>query len=158
MSYSSQDIWRSIADNRRFLLIATTTTLILLYLLILHFRMIVRLPFDSGILEALFEIVAIYFSWFSVITIISYGQHYLNRPHRWLAVINEGLYPFYILHQTAIIVIGYYVCKLEWSITLKFISVSMLTLASCLLIFFVLIRPFRLTRLMFGMKIPTARK
>jgi glucans biosynthesis protein C len=157
LCYSSQDTWRSIAGNRSYLLIATIATLIPVYLLLLHFRSIVKLPFEDDSLGTAFDILAIYFSWFSVVTIISYGQHYLNRPHRWLARINEGLYPFYILHQTAIIVIGYYICKLDWSITLKFVAVSVLTLTSCLLIFFVLIRPFTLMRLMFGMKGSTTR-
>jgi hypothetical protein len=103
--------------------------------------------------EVIFDVAAIYVSWFWVITVVAYGQHYLNRPHPWLKHFNEGLYPFYILHQTVIIAIGYYVCQLPWGIFAKFWTVSLLTLISCLLIYFVLIRPFNVTRLFFGMKV-----
>jgi hypothetical protein len=103
-------------------------------------------------IEVIFDVVAIYVSWFWVITVVAYGQHCLNRPHPWLKHFNEGLYPFYILHQTVIIAIGYYVCQLPWGIFAKFWTVSLLTLISCLLIYFVLIRPFNVTRLFFGMK------
>jgi hypothetical protein len=102
--------------------------------------------------ETAFDVSAIYVSWFTVITVIAFGQHYLNKPHPWLTIINEGLYPFYILHQTVIIAIGYYLCQLPWSIAAKYWSVSLLTLASCLFFYLVLIRPFNVVRLVFGMK------
>jgi surface polysaccharide O-acyltransferase-like enzyme len=86
-----------------------------------------------------------------VITVIAYGQHYLNRTHPWLKHVNAGLYPFYILHQTVIIMVGFYICQLPWSISAKFWAVSFLTLITCLIIYF-LIRPFRWTRVLFGMK------
>jgi hypothetical protein len=150
--YSSTDLWSSIGANRKFFLVSTLLTLIPFYTIMLHFRSIVPLPWNEDTLETTFDIVAIYFSWISVITMISYGQHYLNKPHRWLSTINEGLYPFYILHQTVIIAMGYYICKLDWSITAKFWIVTLLTLASCLGFYFLLIRPFNVMRILFGMK------
>jgi peptidoglycan/LPS O-acetylase OafA/YrhL len=97
-------------------------------------------------------VVAIFVSWFTVITIIAFGQHYLNRPHPWLSKISEGLYPFYILHQSVIIVIGYYVCKWDWSITAKYWTICFLTLTCCVVFYVLLIRPFNTTRFLFGMK------
>ncbi|MEO5980181.1 MAG: acyltransferase family protein [Chryseolinea sp.] len=150
--YSSNDLWTSIGANRKFFLGSTVIVLTPFYMIMLHFRSYIPLPWSSKTLETAFDVIAIYFSWISVITIISFGQHYLNKPHRWLTLINEGLYPFYILHQTAIIAIGYYICKLDWSITAKFCVVTFLTLVSCLSIYFIVIRPFNFMRLVFGMK------
>ncbi|MFM8740790.1 MAG: hypothetical protein ACKOC0_11385 [Cytophagales bacterium] len=87
-----------------------------------------------------------------MITIIAYGQHYLNKPNRWLKHLSQFLYPFYILHQTVIIAIGYYIVQLPWSIADKYGAICLLTLLSCLLIYFVLIRPFKATRFLLGMK------
>jgi glucans biosynthesis protein C len=92
-----------------------------------------------------------------VITIIAYGQHYLNKPHPWLTKISEGLYSFYILHQTVIIAIGCYICQLDWSIAAKYWTIAMLTLISCAGFYLLLIRPFNVMRFLFGMKARKAK-
>jgi glucan biosynthesis protein C len=153
LCYSNANLWQSIGVNRKYLLTASLFILIPFYLTFFHFRDIIRFPWSNDTVETMFDVAAIFVSWFWVITVIAYGQHYLNRPHPWLKHFNEGLYPFYILHQTVIIAIGYYICQLPWGIFAKFWTVSLLTLASCLLIYFVLIKPFRVTRVLFGMKV-----
>lgn len=150
--FSSPALWTAARDNRKRLLYATLIALIPFYIVFLHFRELVMLPWDAEILDVAFEVISIFVSWFTVITVIGYGQRYLNRPHRWLKHFNEGLYPFYILHQTVIIILGYYICKLPWSIGSKFLAVSLLTLIFCMAIYFTLIRPFNPIRILFGMK------
>jgi hypothetical protein len=153
LCYSHGNLWQSIGANRKYLLVASLLILMPFYLAFFHFRNIIRFPWSNDTVETIFDVTSIFVSWFWVITVIAYGQHYLNRPHPWLKHFNEGLYPFYILHQTVIIVIGYYICQLSWGIFAKFWSVSFLTLGSCLLIYFVLIKPFRVMRILFGMKV-----
>lgn len=150
--YSNPLLWESIGKNRKHLLISAVASLIPFYVFYFHFREVIHLPWSLDTVETAFDVTAIYVSWFTVITVIAFGQHYLNRPHPWLATINEGLYPFYILHQTAIIFIGYYLCRLPWSIAAKYWSVSLLTLASCLIFYLAFIRPFNPMRRVFGMK------
>ena len=152
LCYSSSNLWTSIGQNRKHLLIGTIFMLIPFYITYFHFRGIVHFPWSDDTVETIFDVTAIFVSWFCVITVIAFGQHYLNRPHPWLKHFNEGLYPFYILHQTVIIAIGFYICQLDWSIFAKFWTVSFLTLFSCLLIYFGLIRPFNFVRIFFGMK------
>jgi hypothetical protein len=152
ISYSNPLLWESIGKNRKHLLVTTVASLIPFYVFYFHFRELINLPWSMDTVETAFDVTAIYVSWFTVITVIAFGQHYLNRPHPWLTRINEGLYPFYILHQTAIIFIGYYLCQLPWSIAAKYWSVSMLTLASCLIFYLAFIRPFNPVRRVFGMK------
>jgi glucans biosynthesis protein C len=150
--FSYGPIWNSIGANRKHLLVAALLSLVPFYGTYLHFREVVVLPWPTDTVETIFDVTAIFVSWFWVISVIAWGQHYLNRPHSWLKHFNEGLYPFYILHQTVIIAIGYYVCKLPWSIGAKFWTVSFLTLLSCVLIYFAIIRPFNIVRLLFGLK------
>jgi len=152
ISYSNSDLWESIGQNRRYLLAASLLVLIPFYLPYFHMVEKVHLPWTNDQVEIIFDVTAVFVSWFWVITVISYGQHYLNRFHPWLSKINEGLYPFYILHQTAIIAIGYYVCQLDLSIGLKFWLVSLMTLAGCVGFFLLFIRPFNISRVLFGMK------
>lgn len=151
--YSNPLLWESIGRNRSYLLVSTITFLIPFYVFYFHLRELIHLPWSMDGIETAFDVTAIFVSWFTVITVIAYGQHYLNRPHPWLTKINEGLYPFYILHQTVIIFIGYYICQLPWSIAAKFWSVSLLTLLSCIMFYLLLIRPFKVMRFLFGVKV-----
>ena len=150
--YSIPKLWSVIGANRRYLLLTMFISVIPFYICYFHFRDLIALPWPDDTVETIFDVIAIFVSWFTVITIVAYGQHYLNKPHPWLSKISEGLYPFYILHQTVIIVIGYYVCQLDWSISAKYWSVSFLTLVSCVGFYLLLIRPFNVMRLLFGMK------
>jgi glucan biosynthesis protein C len=152
LCYSNPNLWESIGRNRTHLLVSTLASLIPFYILYFHFREIIQLPWSIDTIETAFDVTAIFVSWFTVITVIAYGQHYLNKPHRWLSKINEGLYPFYILHQTVIIFIGYYICQLPWGIFAKFWSVSLLTLGGCIAFYLLIIRPFNPIRILFGVK------
>jgi surface polysaccharide O-acyltransferase-like enzyme len=60
--------------------------------------------------------------------------------------------PFYILHQTVIIVIGYSVVQWHVAGLFKYFVISLSSLALSLLIYEVMIRRTRPTRWMFGMK------
>jgi glucans biosynthesis protein C len=155
--FSDSRLWQSIGSNRKHLLVASLFIFIPFYGCYFHFREIISLPWTTDTVETIFDVTAIFGSWFWVITVISFGQYYLNRPHPWLKHFNEGLYPFYILHQTVIIAIGYYICQLPWSIAAKFCAVSFLTLMFCVTVYFLAIRPFNIVRVLFGMK-PISKK
>jgi hypothetical protein len=141
-----------IGNHRKTLLVAMLLMLIPFYICYFHFRELITLPWSDDTIETTFDVCAIFLSWFTVITIIAYGQHYLNKPHKWLTIANEGLYPFYILHQTVIIAIGYYIVQLPWGISAKYWTISFLTAASCIGFYLLVIRPFNVMRFLFGMK------
>jgi hypothetical protein len=65
---------------------------------------------------------------------------------------NEAVLPFYMLHQTAIVAIGFYVVKWHTGTALKFLVISLSALAVTLLLYEVVVRRTRLTRFLFGMK------
>lgn len=152
VAYSAQSLWASIGKQRKALLVGLLMALVPFYVCYFHFRDLIALPFTDETVELIFDVVGIFVAWFTVITIIAYGQTYLNKPHPWLASINEGLYPFYILHQTVIIAIGYYVCQWPWSIAGKYWMINLLTLIFCVAFYLILIRPFKLMRFLFGLK------
>jgi len=152
ISYSNPKLWDAIGASRKYLLSTMLVSLIPFYSCYFHFRGLIHLPWTIDTIETTFDVASIFVSWFTVITIIAYGQHYLNMSHPWLTKVSEGLYPFYILHQTVIIAIGYYICQLDWSITAKYWTISFLTLISCAAFYLLLIRPFNVMRFLFGMK------
>jgi glucan biosynthesis protein C len=152
LCYSNPNLWTAIGNHRKSLLVALVVMLIPFYTCYFHFRELIVLPWTMDTVETIFDVCAIFVSWFTVITIIAYGQHYLNKPHKWLSIANEGLYPFYILHQTVIIAIGFYIVQLPWGIAAKYWTISFLTLFSCVGFYLLIIRPFNVMRFLFGMK------
>ncbi|NID13714.1 acyltransferase family protein [Fibrivirga algicola] len=149
---SRRAYWQLIADQRRYFLTAT--------LICTGFFYGVRALFANDILaytavtRTLYSFNNLGLTWFSVLITIGYGYRYLNRPHRWLPQLNAAVYPFYILHQTVIVLIGYYVLtRTPLGIYSGFLSISLATLAVCTLTYLLLIRPFRLTRLVFGVNL-----
>ena len=91
-------------------------------------------------------------AWFWVVTILGYGRRYLNRNNGLLVYANEAIYPFYILHQTVIVVIVFYVVKTEDTVLLKFLFVSGASFIVTMALYHFLVRPFTVTRFLFGMK------
>ncbi len=152
LCYSNPNLWESVGANRKFLLAASVFILIPFYAVYFHFRGIIVYPWSEDTIETAFDVIGIFLSWFTVITVIAYGQHYLNKPHPVLKYINEGLYPFYILHQTVIIAIGYYICQMDLSIGVKFFTIALLTLACCLIFYSLVIRTNNVMRFFFGLK------
>ena len=97
-------------------------------------------------------------AWLWIFAAVGYAKHHLNRPSPILAYMNQAIYPFYILHQTVIIAIGYYVVQVEESIGAKYLFVSSLSLVGTIMIYEYLIRPFRPMRFLFGVKETKAPK
>jgi glucan biosynthesis protein C len=151
--YSDTRLWQSVEANRKKLLVGALLILIPFYGVFLHWHKVINIGiYNEDTLDLIFDISSIFLSWFTLITVIGYGQHYLNKANPILPYTNEGLYPFYILHQTVIIWLGWYICKLDWSIGAKYFSICFATLVFCIGFYFLLIRPFNIMRLFFGVK------
>lgn len=91
-------------------------------------------------------------AWSWVLTAIGYGKRYLNKKHRVLDYANQAVYPFYILHQSVMLVLVYYIVQVQESILAKYIFTVGVTFFVSMGIYHVLIRPFGVMRFLFGMK------
>ena len=91
-------------------------------------------------------------AWSWIFTAIGYGKRYLNKKHSVLNYINEAVYPFYILHQTIIVIVVFYVVRTDDTILSKFLFTFIISFALAISIYHLLIRPFAVTRFLFGMK------
>lgn len=88
----------------------------------------------------------------TLIVLIGYGNKFLNRNHKWLAYMNEAAYPVYILHQTILVIISYYIVRLDIGITPGFILIMVLTFVCSVLIYEYIIKRVPFMRLLFGAK------
>lgn len=108
---------------------------------------------QSVIFTYLFDTLKPIIAWGWVLALIGYGKHYLNSKHEALNYLNQAVYPFYILHQTVIVILVYYFIPLaNESILSKYIYTLGTTFFITVLTYHLLIRPFALTRFLFGMK------
>jgi glucan biosynthesis protein C len=91
-------------------------------------------------------------TWFWLVAILGFGEHYLNRTNPFLRYTAEGSYPFYILHQTVIVIIGYFVVQGTESIAVKYLLIVITSLAATTLLYDLAVKRTNLTRFLFGMK------
>jgi hypothetical protein len=92
-------------------------------------------------------------AWSALLTMLGYAQFYLTKTPKWLHLSNELIYPFYIFHQTVIVVIGFYVIAWQTSILIKIISLLVLSFVVTSVICFFIVKPFNIMRFMFGLKL-----
>ena len=136
--------WDWLAAQRRWALgaaVAVTATIIPL--------------FESGVIRhggTVDAFVANVFTWLWLMAFLGYGRQYLSFENRLLVWSREASYPVYILHQTIIVAIGYFVIQQSWAPGIKYWVVLSATLASCALLYELFIRRFAVLRPVFGMK------
>ena len=148
---SRRPFWQALTDQRRIFFVGTLICTLILYGLRAIWGQ--HLIDDTPWLDVVYSINSDCLTWFSVLMTIGYGYRYLNVDKPILKHLNEAVYPFYILHQTVIVLIGYYVLtRTSLGVYAGFLVVSLSSLVICVVIYVAGIRPFSVTRLLFGMK------
>ncbi|SDP72074.1 Peptidoglycan/LPS O-acetylase OafA/YrhL, contains acyltransferase and SGNH-hydrolase domains [Mucilaginibacter sp. OK268] len=110
-------------------------------------------PFHHILFSYAFTALRPVIAWGWVLALVGYGKHYFNRSHKVLNYLNQAVYPFYILHQTVIVLVVYYIVQTpNESILSKYIYTVGITFFVTVLTYHLLIRPYALTRFLFGMK------
>ena len=90
--------------------------------------------------------------WAWIITIFGLASVYLNKPSKGLAYANQAVYPFYILHQTIMLSICFFIYDKEWGLLVKFSFLTFGTFGFTWLIYEFFIRRIRLIWPLFGLK------
>jgi peptidoglycan/LPS O-acetylase OafA/YrhL len=90
--------------------------------------------------------------WFFILALLAYGRRLLNFTNRFLKYFAEGAYPIYILHQTVLVAIAFFV--VQWSISTgaKYAIIVALSFAGTILAYDILVRRTNITRFLVGMK------
>jgi hypothetical protein len=129
---------------------------------------------DRGLPAMAFRLAKGTTSWFLVVGVVGLATHLgqrasrlsraggragqgdpADRPSFWRRVAaygREAQLPYYVLHQTPIIVIGYYVVQWNVAVLPKFLLISLSSLALTLLAYEIVIRRIPVVRFLFGMK------
>ncbi|MCA3000756.1 MAG: acyltransferase family protein [Burkholderiales bacterium] len=108
---------------------------------------------ESGIHEILpIWVFRNLYMWAALCTIFGWSFHLLNRPLRWLPWANEAVYPWYILHQSAIVLFGYWLIPLKLGAIAEPIVLTVGTVLACWALTSGLIQRVRWLRPLFGLK------
>jgi hypothetical protein len=70
-----------------------------------------------------------------VIALIGMADRFWNRDHPVRATLNEAVFPFYIIHQTAIVVAGWYLLRFRLPPLAEFAILLVVTTVACLLFY-----------------------
>lgn len=91
-------------------------------------------------------------SWSVLLTVLGYGYKHLNNKSYLLKKLNNAVYPFYMLHQTVIVIIGYFIIQLNLSILSKIVLLFCSSLVVIISVYKFVIYPFKWMRIFFGIK------
>ncbi len=87
-----------------------------------------------------------------VLFFISIGMKFLNFNNKFLTYSNEAALPFYILHQTIILLIGWFIRLWNIMILPKFLILIIVSFILTIIIYELFIRHFNIVRIFFGMR------
>ena len=146
----SERFWKSCEKYRYYFLLIAAACIIVLYY---EYWWDFKFPTEQNSRLYLYGILNAVHIWALILGILGMAKRHLNFSNAFLKYTNEAVYPLYILHQTLIVIFGYYVAKWELSITLKLIILVILCFISLMLIYELLIKRFTITRLLYGLKV-----
>ncbi len=99
-----------------------------------------------------FDLVQAANTWLWVLGLIGAAGRYLRFQNGLLRYANEAAYPVYLLHQTVIVAVGYYVVRWQLGPFAKWSLVVVGSLVISLVIYDLVVRRTKATRVLFGMK------
>lgn len=148
---ANKELWQRVCEHRLYHLIILLISTVIFYGY--YYSPDLSDYLSLNVRWSIWWLVCCLVSWSALLTILGYAQFYLNKTPQWLRLSNELIYPFYIFHQTVIVVIGFYVINWQTSILIKIISLLFLSLITTCGICLFIIKPFNLFRFLFGLKL-----
>lgn len=91
-------------------------------------------------------------SWFWLVAILGFGSKYLNFNNSLLKYSNEAVLPFYILHQTIIVIVGFYIASWDVGVIMKYFILSTVSFVLIIALYDLLIKRIKVLRFLFGIK------
>lgn len=100
---------------------------------------------------ALFNTATLTAVWLVVTGLLGMGRRYLDRPSKQLTYLAEASYPLYILHQTVIVVLAFYLVQLPGPWAVQWVALLAAVLAVTFALYEV-VRRMGMLRFLFGMR------
>jgi hypothetical protein len=93
-------------------------------------------------------------SWFWLSAIMGFGRRYCSSTNRTLVRANEAVLPFYILHQTVIVIVAFFLVGWAVSVPVKYLTLVAVSVVVIMALYEGIVRRIGVLRFLFGMKRP----
>ncbi len=111
-----------------------------------------RMVFPAWISDWIYTLLSFISAWSWLFAILGFSMRFLAFDRPILRYTNEGVLPFYILHQTVLLGIGYFIMTWEIHDVLKWAIVFSGSFIIIMTLYTLLIQKVELFRFLFGMK------
>jgi hypothetical protein len=111
-----------------------------------------RVVFEPWINDGIYTLLSFFGAGCLLFAILGFGMRHLAFDRPALKNANEGVLPFYILHQTVLLSVGYFIMPRAIHDVLKWIIVFTVSFFVIVALYTLFIRKFDLLRFLFGMK------
>jgi hypothetical protein len=109
---------------------------------------------EYGFIHLYLSVLSAIISFCWVMFFVGLAAKELNFNHKFIQPANTAILPVYILHQTLIVVLGFYIIQLDTSIFVKYLIIVGTAIPSSVLLYLVLKR-FNSLKYLFGLKAET---
>jgi len=134
----------SFARNRtRTLLLALCTTLL---------EIVLEFGYGVSTYSIPFSFLLVLNAWLWLATILGFGERYLNFKNTLLVEANQAVLPFYVLHQTVIVIVAFFLITWTIPVLLKYLLLASLSFVIIVGLYEGVIRRLPPLRFLFGMK------
>ncbi|MFC1821034.1 acyltransferase [Thermodesulfobacteriota bacterium] len=111
-----------------------------------------RVVFPAWISDWIYTLLSFFSAWSWLFAILGFSMRFLAFDRPLLRYANEGVLPFFILHQTVLLGIGYFIMNWEIHDALKWAIVFISSFIVIITLYTLLVRKLELFRFLFGMK------
>ncbi|MBS0362758.1 MAG: acyltransferase family protein [Proteobacteria bacterium] len=120
----------------------------------------VLLAIQSRVNDPLWSAVSGLYAWAAICALCGFAKAKLNRPSPWLSHLNEAVLPIYVLHQPILLISAFFLFPLRLATPVEALLLAAATGLGSFAIYEMLIRPFAVSRFLFGLKqktVPASR-
>ena len=143
---ATDERYRPTIEKVRFIsLILGLLTVVIAYILLAE----MGLPGTNPV----YLLVRVTIAWCWLLTFIGFAAHHLNFSNSFLKYANQAVLPFYILHQTVIVVLGYLIKDWQWVVFLKYLFLVGTSFVIIMLLYEFGVKRVKVLRFLFGMKV-----
>jgi surface polysaccharide O-acyltransferase-like enzyme len=146
---ASDERYKRAVEKQRviFLALAAITTLIGFYI-----RRSGAYPSFGSLDYFWMSLLRTFNSWVWVLAILGIGSCHLTFRNRLLKYANVAVLPFYILHQSVIVIFGFFFIDWDVAVMMKYLVLSTVSFITIMLIYEFLVKRFGPLRFLFGMR------
>ena len=136
--------------NQRWISLLLGVGLSTAYLYLLFSQSGMALPAWTG--DWIYTLLSFFSAWCWLFAILGFGMRFLAFDRPLLRTANEGVMPFFVLHQTVLLCVGYFVMTWDIHDAIKWVIVFISSFIVIITLYTLFIRKIEFFRFLFGMK------